>query len=212
MEFEQVLQNRHSVRKFTDQAVPLADLQKIIRDAQLAPSWVNSQPYHVHLVVGEALERVRHEQFVLEQKRVKGHSDVPVMSRQKWSKQAQTNMAAWTQGLGEAAEMMGPSAAKLYNAQAVIYLTLPKGYSAWSLYDLGSFGNDIVLGASDRGIASMTAYQFVKYPKMLRQQLNISDEEDIIIGIGLGYRDEAAVVNRITSSRVDLDQILTVHK
>lgn len=212
MEFEQVLRNRHSVRKFTDQAIPLDELRQIIRDAQLAPSWVNSQPYHVHLVVGETLEKVRREQFKLEQKGVKGHSDLPVMSRKEWSEQAQKNMAEWTQGLGDVAKLMGPSAAKLYNAQAVIYLTLPKGYSSWSLYDLGAFGNNIILGACDRGLASMTAYQFVKYPSMLRKQLNISDEEEIIIGIGLGYRDDTAAVNEITSSRVDLEKILTIHK
>ncbi|WP_283620919.1 nitroreductase [Limosilactobacillus avium] len=212
MEFEQALKNRHSVRQFTDQQVPLNDIRQIIKNVQLAPSWVNSQPYHVHLVVGESLERVRHEQFELEQKGIKGHSDIPVMSRKKWSKQAQANMAEWTQGLGEAAGKMGPAAAKLYNAQAVIYLTLPKGYSAWSLYDLGAFGNDIVLAASNLGISSMTAYQFVKYPDMLRQQLAIPDDEDIIIGIGLGYRDDKAEVNTISSKRMDLEKILFLHQ
>ncbi len=211
MEFDQVLQNRHSVRKFTNQAVPLAALRDIVRHAQQAPSWVNSQPYHVHLVVGESLEKVRQAQFELEEKKVKGHSDIPVMSRKKWSEQAQKNMAEWTQGLGKNAELMGPAAARLYNAQAVLYLTLPHGYSPWSLYDLGAFGNDLVLGAYDRGISSMTAYQFVKYPDMLRQQLGISTAEDIIIGIGLGYLDKLAAVNEITSTRQELDKILSVY-
>lgn len=199
MEFKQALQNRHSVRMFTNQKIDLDTIQDIIRQAQLAPSWVNSQPYHLYLVVGETLEKVRKEQFQLEQNNVKGQSDVPVMPRNKWAKQAQNNMAEWTKGLGEAAKEMGPAAAKLYNAQAVVYLTLPKGYSPWSLYDLGAFGENIILGASDRGIASMTAYQFVKYPQMLRQQLAIPAQEDIIIGIGLGYRDTTAMVNQIES-------------
>jgi nitroreductase len=207
MEFKQALQNRHSVRMFTNQTVDIDIIREIIREAQLAPSWVNSQPYHVYLVVGEALERVRNEQYQLEQKRTKGQSDVPVRTAQ-----AQQNMAEWTKGLGEAAREMGSAAAKLYNAQAVIYLTLPKKYSPWSLYDLGAFGNNIILGASDRGLSSMTAYQFVKYPKMLRQQLPISDAEDIIIGIGLGYRDATALVNQITANRMPLDKIITINK
>lgn len=212
MEFKQALQNRHSVRMFTNQTVDRDTIREIIREAQLAPSWVNSQPYHVYLVVGEALERIRNEQYQLEQKGTKGQSDVPVMPRTEWTAQAQQNMAEWTKGLGEAAREMGPAAAKLYNAQAVIYLTLPKKYSPWSLYDLGAFGNNILLGASDHGISSMTAYQFVKYPKMLRQQLPIPDAEDIIIGIGLGYRDATALVNQITANRMPLDKILTINK
>lgn len=59
MEFKQTLQNRHSVRMFTNQVVDRDTIREIIHEAQLAPSWVNSQPYHVYLVVGEALERVR---------------------------------------------------------------------------------------------------------------------------------------------------------
>lgn len=212
MEFKQALQNRHSVRMFTNQKIDLDTIQDIIHQAQLAPSWVNSQPYHLYLVVGETLERVRKEQFQMEQNNVKGQSDVPVMPRNKWAKQAQSNMEEWTKGLGKAAKEMGPAAAKLYNAQAVVYLTLPKGYSPWSLYDLGAFGENIILGASDRGIASMTAYQFVKYPQMLRQQLVIPAQEDIIIGIGLGYRDATAMVNQITASRMDLNKILTIYK
>ena len=85
MEFKQALQNRHSVRMFTNQAVDLDTVREIIQEAQLAPSWVNSQPYHVYLVVGEALERVRNEQYQLEQKGTKGQSDVPAMPRTEWT-------------------------------------------------------------------------------------------------------------------------------
>ncbi|MGM9891849.1 nitroreductase family protein [Limosilactobacillus sp.] len=111
MEFKQTLQNRHSVRMFTNQVVDRDTIREIIHEAQLAPSWVNSQPYHVYLVVGEALERVRNEQYQLEQKGTKSQSDVPVMPRTEWTARAQQNMAEWTKGLGEAAREMGPAAA-----------------------------------------------------------------------------------------------------
>lgn len=47
MEFEQTIKARHSVRKFTNQKVSLAVIKSILTDAQLAPSWVNSQPYQM---------------------------------------------------------------------------------------------------------------------------------------------------------------------
>ncbi|KRM83005.1 hypothetical protein FC35_GL001029 [Limosilactobacillus coleohominis DSM 14060] len=58
----------------------------------------------------------------------------------------------------------------------------------------------------------MTAYQFIKYPDMLRKELNIADDEEIIIGIGLGYSDDSVLVNTIKSNRMDLDDILTIHR
>lgn len=211
MDFEQAIQARHSVRKFTAQPVATKDLKAILADAQLAPSWVNSQPYHVHVVTGKTLERVRAKQATLDQAGTKGTPDVPLMSRQKWSAQAQANMAAWSQGLGAAGPEMAGNAAQLYHAPVVLYLTLPTDYSEWSLYDLGAFGNSLVLSASSRGIASMTAYQFIKYPAMLRQEVGIPTEEKIIIGIGLGYRDDTALVNTIKSTRMALDEITTWH-
>ncbi len=208
---EQALHQRHSVRQFTDQPVPLATVREILAAAQLAPSWVNSQPYQIHLAMGAPLERVRQQQAAQEAAGKAGTPDLPVMSRQDWSAQAQRNMADWSAGLGDAGQAMGATAAQLYHAPVVLYLTLPKGYSNWSLYDLGSLGNSIVLAATDRGLASMTAYQFIKYPQMLRRELAIPADEDIIVGIGLGYRDDQALVNTIRATRMPLDEILTVH-
>lgn len=50
----------------------------------------------------------------------------------------------------------------------------------------------------------MTAYQFIKYPDILRQVLNIPDDEEVIIGIGFGHADSADQINQIKSERMDL--------
>lgn len=184
----------------------------MIKTAQLAPSWVNSQPYQVHLLIGDALEAVRTAQKNLELAGAKGQPDVPVMSRKDWAPQAQRNMAEWTHGLGTAAQLMGPAAADLYGAQAIIYLTLPTGYSPWSLYDLGAFGDNLILTATAKGWGSMTAYQLIKYPQLLREQLQIPAEQQIIIGIALGREDVDAPINtQIKATRMPLADILTVH-
>nr|WP_314890316.1 nitroreductase family protein [Actinomyces oris] len=52
MEFSQVVANRHSVRDFTDQPVSQEDLVDVVRTAQQAPSWVNSQPWRVYAAPG----------------------------------------------------------------------------------------------------------------------------------------------------------------
>lgn len=211
MDFEETIHARRSVRKFTAQPIPQTTLTAILTAAQQAPSWVNSQPYHIHLVTGATLANVRAQQATLDQAGTKGTPDLPLLSRKEWSSQAQANMASWTAHLGDAGQEMAPSAAYLYNAPVVLYLTLPKGYSNWSLYDLGALGNSLVLAATAQGLGSMTAYQFIKYPAMLRQQTGIPADEDIIMGIGLGYRDDAALVNTIKSDRMKLADILTVH-
>ena len=49
------------------------------------------------------------------------------------------------------------------------------------VYDLGAFGQTLMLAASNQGLATMTAYEFVKYPGVLRANMPIPDNE--IIGM-----------------------------
>ncbi len=220
MDTEKAISARHSVRYFTDQIVSEQDLRELVTAAQQAPSWVNSQPEHIYIATGATLETVRQAQAKLDNagpndRLEPSHSDLPVTAREKWSQEAQANMAQWSAGITTAlgqngSHLMQQAAAKLYNAPAVVYLTLPSGYSSWSLYDLGAFGQTLILAAQNRHIDSMTAYQFVKYPNMLRQNLAIPENEQIISGIALGYADKDAAVNRITAQREALDQVLKI--
>ena len=59
MEFSQVVANRHSVRDFTDQPVSREDLVDVVRTAQQAPSWVNSQPWRVYAATGATLVGIK---------------------------------------------------------------------------------------------------------------------------------------------------------
>ncbi|WP_057879469.1 nitroreductase [Companilactobacillus kimchiensis] len=216
METKNTILNRHSTRYFTDQKVDLKDIKEILILAQATPSWVNSQPEHIYLATGQSLETIRQRYLNRSKTAAHGKPELPVKSRKDWSKQGQDNMAAWSDGVSETLgstwqDTMGSAADKLYNAPAILYLTLPKDYSLWSLYDLGAFGQTLMLSATDRGLGSMTAYQLIKFPDIVRNNLPISDDEVIISGIALGFRDNSATVNKINSNRQPLEQILTIN-
>ena len=46
----------------------------------------------------------------------------------------------------------------LFNAPTVIYLTLNKGHTVYSVYDLGGIGFAIMLAAKEHGVDSVVAY------------------------------------------------------
>ena len=98
----------------------------------------------------------------------------------------------------------------LFNSPAVVYLTLPKNYTKWSVYDLGGFGMALMLAATDLGVDSIPAYELVKYPYILRDNLPIPEDEDIIMGIALGYESDEHI-NEYESPRLDLDEILKIN-
>src|SRR5579872_5736389 len=59
MEFETLVQTRKSVRGFKKQPVSRATVEEILEVAKRAPSSMNTQPWHVHVLSGEPLEQVR---------------------------------------------------------------------------------------------------------------------------------------------------------
>lgn len=215
MDVNKALINRHATRRFTDQPVTKTDIEAIVRLAQEAPTWVDSQSQRVYVATGQTLAHIKttfYDQVLTD---APANSDLPVGHRSQWSAVAQQNMQDWRAGL---AKTLGPDfqqtmdheAADLYHAQAIVFLALTKGYAPWALYDLGAFGQSLMLAAQERGIDSMPAYQFIKYPQVIREALPVDTNEDLILGIGLGYRDETAAVNQIQAQRLPLDQIMTI--
>src|SRR5256712_13128231 len=59
MDFETLVQTRKSVRGFTKEPVSRAVIEDIIAVAKRAPSSMNTQPWHIHVLTGEPLEQVR---------------------------------------------------------------------------------------------------------------------------------------------------------
>ena len=59
MDFETLVQTRKSVRGFTKEPVSRAVIEDIIEVAKRAPSSMNTQPWHVHVLTGRPLEEVR---------------------------------------------------------------------------------------------------------------------------------------------------------
>jgi len=56
MEFTEVIKNRRSIRKYTDQPVTREDLEKIIDLTRFAPSWKNSQTSRFYAILTPELK------------------------------------------------------------------------------------------------------------------------------------------------------------
>src|SRR5260370_2219210 len=59
MDFEELVRNRYSCRKFLPEPVPRPTIEKILDLAQQTPSWCNVQPWQIVLVTGGAVAGIR---------------------------------------------------------------------------------------------------------------------------------------------------------
>lgn len=59
MDLKEAIYNRRSIRFFTDKKIEQETLIDLVKDAQMAPSWANSQPWRVYIATGETLRKIR---------------------------------------------------------------------------------------------------------------------------------------------------------
>lgn len=214
MKLTEAINSRHSVRQFTDQPVDRDLIKKVVKLAQRAPSWVNSQPWQVYCAMGKSLAQIKtayHEEDLAGNH---GYPDLAVMSREDWSDGTQANMKQWRHGIvhhfatfDEAHQQMTEASQTLYNSPVILYITIPKASPDWSVLDAGAFGQTLMLAATDLGLGSIPTYNSVRFPDILHQILDVPDDERFIEWISLGY-EKKAKINSYRSERRPLGEVL----
>ena len=95
---------------------------------------------------------------------------------------------------------------KPYNLKSVAQFT---NHPTWwmlvyNLFDSGAIEMSIMAAAKEWGIDSVPAYEAIKYPDVIRKYTKIPENEDIIVGIGLGYESDCAL-NKFRVKKMGID-------
>ena len=61
MDFDDVIKGRRSTRGFLSKPVSREVLEGVVELAIRSPSSMNTQPWHFHIITGEALDNIRKE-------------------------------------------------------------------------------------------------------------------------------------------------------
>ena len=59
MDFDEVLLSRRSIRGYKQEAVPKEVIEEVLKLAVRAPSSMNTQPWHLYVITGDALDKIR---------------------------------------------------------------------------------------------------------------------------------------------------------
>ena len=216
MDVLEALNSRYTCRAFKQDPVNREILLEIIENATRSPSWANTQPWEIYIAGGNVLESIRQGNMENFKGDVPTDHDIPFMS--EWPVQHQKRMKELginlykhlgiSKGDREAKEASWRLNFKLFGAPIVVYLCMHETLSEWSMFDLGSLSQSIMLAAQVYGIDSAPAVNLVAYPKIIRKEIEIPEELNIVIGIALGYKDDESPQNTFRSSRRTLDEVV----
>ena len=208
--FKELMKERHSIRKFQKKEIPENILKEIISISLLSPSWGNTQPWNIYVASGNTLEEIRKIWISKNKENIKGYSDIPPGHRTEFSERSQKIIENLLNKVGEllkdpTMKVFNEANASMFSAPSVVYLTLPKGHTKYSILDLGALEMSILLAAKSHGVDSLVAYESIKYPDVLRKFCKIPDNEEIVIGISLGYEDDN-ITNKFRAKKLSLDE------
>ena len=215
MDFQALVHSRRSVRGFRNEAVPKAVIAKIIEDAKRAPSSMNSQPWHVHVLTGAPLEEVRRrnmEEMAAgkpSKRDIFTHGPYEGAHRERQVGVAKQLFAAM--GIARDDKAMRQDwvlrGFRQFDAPVSLVLTYDRVLDpgATCHFDLGALSYGIVLAAWDRGIGAVVNGQGISRSDIVREVAGIPDDEAIMTCIAMGYPDEAFAANAVKSERQPAD-------
>ena len=219
MELSQAIRERHSVRTFKPDPVPLKVVRDIMEQALWAPSWANTQPWEFAVASGAALKEIQ-DGFLARgvtppQSEVPRPYEFPEPFMGRIRALQPRDRKEMTQEEMQERTIVN---FKNYGAPVCIYLLIQKdfyfqsgGINSWSLYDSGSCVQNIMLLAAQAGLGTIAQAQAVVYPDIIRKVLKIPEDKLIALGISMGYEDTAAPPRERRTTREPLDTIATFH-
>ena len=208
--FNELMEQRHSVRYFQSKEIPDQTLKEIMSTALKSPSWCNSQAWSIYVASGKTLSEIRKEWISRNEQGIKGNADIDPGHRTDTAERTQNNMNKLFKEVGEhlkdpTMKTFADAQKILFNTPTMVYLALPKKRLTYSILDLGAIEMSILLAAKSHGVDSLIAYESIKFPDIIRKYCKIQDDEDIVIGIALGYEDESEV-NKFRATKLTVDQ------
>ena len=217
----EAIQGRISTRAYLDKPVSRETIRKILDTARWSPSGVNTQPWKVAVVQGEALARLS---AALLQLQAEGVAPTPDYSYYpgKWvqpykGRRFQCGMDLYKAlGIGREDKEKRLEAAlnnyRFFGAPVSLFFFIDRDLRQGSWLDMGMFIQSVMLAAREFGLDTCPQASTADYPDAVREQLGITAQNLLVCGMAMGYADREHSVNRYRTQREAVDDFCTWHE
>lgn len=219
MDYETLVAERRSIRGYKPDPVPRHVIDEIIEIAKRAPSSMNTQPWHFHVITGEPLELIRKgntERMMagagVDREIKMGHGyEGPHRERQVEIAIQLFEAMGIERNDKERRQDWVMRGFRQFDAPVSIVVTLDRALEHDTIghFDLGAATYGLVLAAWSRGLGSVINGQGIMQSSVVREHANIPEDEVIMTCVAMGYPDDSFVANDVQSRRVPNEQVVT---
>lgn len=219
MDYETLVAERRSIRGYKPDPVPKHVIDEIIEIAKRAPSSMNTQPWHFHVITGEPLELIRKgntERMLagagVDREIKMGHGyEGPHRERQVEIAIQLFEAMGIERDDKERRQDWVMRGFRQFDAPVSIVVTLDRALEHDTIghFDLGAATYGLVLAAWSKGLGSVINGQGIMQSSVVREHANIPEDEVIMTCVAMGYPDDSFVANDVQSRRVPNEQVVT---
>ena len=160
MEFQKLIEERRTIRKYSPESrITKEDLLAVIRAAQEAPSWKNSQTGRYYCVMSEEMVEKVSRECLPEMNQAKAENASLIVTTFVHSHSGFQKDGTPDNELG----------------------------NGWGYYDCGLHDMNLLLEAADQGLSTLV--MGLRDADKLREAFDIPKEESIVSVISVGYSD-----------------------
>jgi len=219
MDVYEAVASRHSIRAYLDRPVPPDTIRRVLTAAARAPSGGNLQPWHIDVVGGAELARLK----AIMRTRVVEAPGGEEKDYDVYPKELVAPYRDYRFQVGE--DMYGllgipreDKAARLgwfarnyqfFDAPLALFCTVDRrmGKPQWS--DLGMYLQTVMLLLRAEGLDSCAQECWSTYPQTITAFLGTPAERMLFTGRAIGYADPQHPINRLVTRRAPLDDFAT---
>ena len=221
MEYHEVINGRRSTRGFLDKPVSVEVLKEVIELAVRAPSSMNTQPWHFHIVTGEVLDNIRRENTKRNVDGVPPSREIKSpLGYQGKHRERQVEIAIQLfQEMGierddaEGRQDWVLRGFRQFDAPVAIIVTFDEELKEddISKFDCGAAVNGLVTAGWSKGLGAVINSQGIMQAPVVREYAKIPDNQIIMICVAMGYPDEEFPANKVISKRRPIEEVATFH-
>ena len=210
---DEAITSRHSIRAFLPTPVPRETIEEILAVASRAPSGTNTQPWHVAVLTGAALqslsmklvaayddpvERARHtEEYAYYPTEWRS----PFIDRRRkvgWDLYGLLGIAKTDKERMHAQHRRNY---EFFGAPVGFMFTIDRIMRQGSWLDFGMFLENVMVAARGRGLDTCPQAAFTPFHRLITEAIGIPEDQQLVCGMSLGWRDPDAIENTLVTER-----------
>lgn len=217
MNLNEVINTRRSIRGFLNKPVSKGLIEEVIALANRAPSSMNTQPWHLHVLTGEPLEQVRKgntERMLAGVTPTRDIEDYAAYEGEHRKRQIEIAVQLF-EAMGierhdaERRQDWVMRGFRQFDAPVSIVVCFDRDLlnNTIAHFDTGAMTYGLVLAAWSKGLGTVINGQGIMQSPVVREVANIPEDQAILTCVAMGWPDEDFIANSVVSRRRQVENI-----